>query len=77
MRVPTLPMRPTVLEVKDDIPVSTRDGCISDFVNPAVVNCTYGDADATRTHRAGRRVARRTLAARAASCSDSCTTSKW
>src|SRR5271166_5530157 len=26
VRVPALPMRPTVLEVKDDIPVSTRDG---------------------------------------------------
>jgi peptidoglycan/LPS O-acetylase OafA/YrhL len=49
VRVPTLPMRPTVLEVKDDIPASTRDGCISDFVNPAVVNCTYGDPAATRT----------------------------
>jgi peptidoglycan/LPS O-acetylase OafA/YrhL len=49
VRVPALPMRPTVLEVKDDIPASTRDGCISDFVNPAVVNCTYGDLAATRT----------------------------
>ena len=49
VRVPTLPMRPTVLEVKEDIPDSTRDGCISDFVNPAVVNCTYGDLAATRT----------------------------
>jgi peptidoglycan/LPS O-acetylase OafA/YrhL len=49
VRVPTLPMRPRVLEVKQDIPVSTRDGCISDFVNPAVVNCTYGDVAATRT----------------------------
>ncbi len=49
VRVPTLPMRPTVLEVRDDIPDSTRDGCISDFVNPAVVNCTYGDVAATRT----------------------------
>jgi peptidoglycan/LPS O-acetylase OafA/YrhL len=49
VRVPTLPMRPTVLEVKEDIPASTRDGCISDFVNPAVVNCTYGDLAATRT----------------------------
>lgn len=48
-RVPTLPMRPTVLEIKDDLPASTRDGCISDFVNPAVVNCTYGDASANRT----------------------------
>jgi peptidoglycan/LPS O-acetylase OafA/YrhL len=49
VRVPTLPMRPTVLEVKHDLPVSTRDGCISDFVNPAVVNCTYGDLAANRT----------------------------
>ena len=48
-RVPALPMRPTVLEVKDDVPVSTRDGCISDFVNPTVVNCAYGDVAATRT----------------------------
>ena len=49
VRVPTLPMRPTVLEVTQDHPASTRDGCISDFVNPAVVNCVYGDAAATRT----------------------------
>jgi peptidoglycan/LPS O-acetylase OafA/YrhL len=49
LRVPSLPMRPTVLEVKEDLPASTRDGCISDFVNPAVVNCTYGDVAATRT----------------------------
>lgn len=49
VRVPALPMRPTVLEVKEDVPASTRDGCISDFVNPAVVNCIYGDVAATRT----------------------------
>ncbi len=49
VRVPTLKIRPTVLEIKDDLPASTRDGCISDFVNPAVVNCTYGDVAATRT----------------------------
>jgi hypothetical protein len=49
VRVPTLRMRPTVLEIKEDLPATTRDGCISDFVNPAVVNCTYGDPDATRT----------------------------
>ncbi len=49
VRVPALPMRPTVLEVKDDLPASTRDGCISDFVNPAVVVCTYGDVAADRT----------------------------
>lgn len=49
VRVPSLPMRPSVLEVKDDLPASTPDGCISDFVNPAVVNCVYGDPVATRT----------------------------
>lgn len=49
VRVPTLPMRPTVLEVRQDHPASTIDGCISDFVNPAVVNCVYGDTAATRT----------------------------
>ncbi|BBX61182.1 acyltransferase [Mycobacterium saskatchewanense] len=49
VRVPALPMRPTVLEVKQDLPRSTRDGCISDFVNPAVVVCTYGDPAASRT----------------------------
>lgn len=49
VRVPTLPMRPTVLEVKQDLPASTKDGCISDFVNPTVVNCTYGDPAADRT----------------------------
>ncbi|GAB1812778.1 acyltransferase family protein [Mycobacterium sp. MUNTM1] len=49
LRVPALPMRPSVLEVKQDLPATTRDGCISDFVNPAVVTCTYGDVAADRT----------------------------
>ena len=48
-RVPKLPMRPTVLEAKDDIPESTTAGCISDFDNAGVINCTYGDKSATRT----------------------------
>lgn len=48
-RVPALPMRPTVLEAKDDIPESTIDGCISDFDNVGIINCTYGDKAATRT----------------------------
>ncbi|STZ56739.1 acyltransferase family protein [Mycolicibacterium tokaiense] len=48
-RVPDLPMRPTVLEAKDDLPQSTIDGCISDFSNIRVINCTYGDQQATRT----------------------------
>jgi len=48
-RVPQLPMRPTVLEAKKDLPASTNDGCISDFDNVGVINCTYGDKTATRT----------------------------
>ncbi|WP_246584985.1 acyltransferase family protein [[Mycobacterium] fortunisiensis] len=48
-RVPKLPMRPTVLEAKDDLPASTTDGCISDFGNLDVINCTYGDKTAART----------------------------
>ncbi len=49
MRVPKLPMRPTVLEAKKDLPETTMDGCISDFLNPGLINCTYGDKTATRT----------------------------
>jgi peptidoglycan/LPS O-acetylase OafA/YrhL len=48
-RVPMLPMRPTVLEAKNDLPETTADGCISDFNNGALINCTYGDKSATRT----------------------------
>jgi peptidoglycan/LPS O-acetylase OafA/YrhL len=49
VRVPKLRTRPTVLEAQQDYPLSTRDGCISDFANTAVINCTYGDKTATRT----------------------------
>lgn len=49
VRVPKLRMRPTVLEAKKDLPASTDDGCISDFANPTLINCTYGDENATRT----------------------------
>lgn len=48
-RVPKLRMRPTILEAKKDLPRSTRDGCISNFTNPDLVNCEYGDKEATRT----------------------------
>lgn len=48
-RVPKLRMRPTILEAKKDLPRSTRDGCISTFTNPALINCTYGDPEALRT----------------------------
>ncbi|WP_343572377.1 acyltransferase family protein [Mycobacterium sp.] len=49
VRVPTLRMRPTVLEAQTDYPPSTRDGCISDFKNTNVITCSYGDKTATRT----------------------------
>jgi peptidoglycan/LPS O-acetylase OafA/YrhL len=49
VKVPKLPMRPTVLEAKKDLPETTDDGCISDWGNPTVINCTYGDKAATRT----------------------------
>ena len=48
-KVPKLPMRPTVLEAKNDLPETTTDGCISDFDNVGVINCTFGDKSATRT----------------------------
>jgi peptidoglycan/LPS O-acetylase OafA/YrhL len=48
-RVPKLPMRPTVLEAKDDLPETTTDGCISDFDNGNVINCAFGDKSAGRT----------------------------
>ena len=49
LRVPTLRMRPTVLEAQTDYPPSTRDGCIGDFSNTVVIKCSYGDKNATRT----------------------------
>jgi peptidoglycan/LPS O-acetylase OafA/YrhL len=48
-KVPKLPMRPTVLEAKADLPATTLDGCMSDFDNSDVINCTFGDETATRT----------------------------
>jgi hypothetical protein len=42
-------MRPTVLEAKEDLPETTTDGCISDFDNSDVINCTFGDKAASRT----------------------------
>lgn len=49
VRVPKVPMRPTPMEAKDDVPVTTADNCISDFKNVDVIKCVYGDANATRT----------------------------
>ncbi|MDT5128102.1 MAG: hypothetical protein QOH54_3746, partial [Mycobacterium sp.] len=49
VKVPKLPMRPTVLEARDDIPESTTEHCISDFDDINVINCTYGDKSSTRT----------------------------
>jgi peptidoglycan/LPS O-acetylase OafA/YrhL len=49
VRVPKLPMRPTVYEAKKDLPETTIDGCISDFNDNSIKNCTYGDKAAVRT----------------------------
>ncbi len=49
VKVPKLPMRPTVLEARNDLPRTTEDGCISDFDNVGVITCNYGDDSATRT----------------------------
>lgn len=46
--VPTQRMRPTVLEAGADLPVSTNDGCISDFQDPSIRKCVYGDKLAPR-----------------------------
>ncbi|MBI3227367.1 MAG: acyltransferase [Mycolicibacterium cosmeticum] len=48
-KVPKLPMRPTVLEAKNDLPETTDDGCIADFDSVDILNCTYGDKDSPRT----------------------------
>jgi peptidoglycan/LPS O-acetylase OafA/YrhL len=48
-KVPKLPMRPTVLEARDDLPETTTEGCISDFETSDVINCTFGDKSARRT----------------------------
>jgi peptidoglycan/LPS O-acetylase OafA/YrhL len=47
--VPDAPMRPTVLEAKEDLPETTVDGCISDFESVEVITCSYGDQSATHT----------------------------
>ncbi|MGH3636494.1 MAG: acyltransferase family protein, partial [Mycobacterium sp.] len=49
VRVAKLRIRPTVLEASADLPAATKDGCISDFTNPALITCTYGDENAART----------------------------
>ncbi|RWA17029.1 hypothetical protein MBRU_18915 [Mycolicibacterium brumae DSM 44177] len=49
LRVPNVPMRPTVLEAEKDLPMSTDDKCISDFKNGDIVNCVYGDPNGRRT----------------------------
>ncbi|WP_024803162.1 acyltransferase family protein [Nocardia sp. BMG51109] len=48
---PTPParMRPSVLKAPNDVPPPTADGCIADWDNRAVITCTYGDLNATRT----------------------------
>ncbi|HEX9831830.1 MAG TPA: acyltransferase family protein, partial [Mycobacterium sp.] len=48
-KVPKLPMRPTVLEARNDLPRTTEDGCISDFDNVGIITCNYGDPSASHT----------------------------
>jgi peptidoglycan/LPS O-acetylase OafA/YrhL len=48
-RVAKLPMRPSVLEARDDLPMTSIDGCVSDFLSTELVMCEYGDRSATRT----------------------------
>ena len=49
VKVRQLPVRPMLLKAKKDLPETTIDGCISDFTNVDVINCTYGDKAAVRT----------------------------
>ncbi|MGB3481376.1 MAG: acyltransferase family protein [Mycobacterium sp.] len=48
-RVAKLPMRPSVLEAREDNPVTNADGCITDFLGTDLITCEYGDLSATRT----------------------------
>lgn len=48
-RVAKLPMRPSVLEAREDRPITSVDGCIADFLSTELVTCEYGDHNATRT----------------------------
>ncbi|MGV9796613.1 acyltransferase family protein [Mycobacterium sp. NPDC003449] len=47
-RVPELPMRPTVLEARRDLPAAPSGGCTSAAEYPALVTCTSGDVHAER-----------------------------
>ncbi|KAA0021265.1 acyltransferase family protein [Antrihabitans cavernicola] len=47
--VPDMPMRPTVLEAPNELPVSTPDGCFADLPESRVISCTYGRPNADRT----------------------------
>lgn len=46
---PDVPMMPEVLDAKREFPVTTWDGCISNFQTDDSVVCVYGDVDADRT----------------------------
>lgn len=48
-RVAKLPMRPSVLEARDDLPMTSIDGCVSDFLSTELITCEYGDQHAART----------------------------
>ena len=57
-------------------PVTTKDGCISDFSNTDVINCTYGDQ---RPPAPSRWPAARTPSTGSPhwTCSAGCTISRW
>jgi len=48
LRVPKLPVRPSVLEAAQDLPATIADRCISDFGDTTLRKCTYGDPRASR-----------------------------
>ncbi|WP_232375080.1 acyltransferase family protein [Mycolicibacterium mengxianglii] len=48
-RVAKLPMRPSVLEAREDQPATSVDGCITEFLSTDLITCVYGDQTATRT----------------------------
>ncbi|WP_415395001.1 acyltransferase family protein [Rhodococcus globerulus] len=47
--VPQASMVPSIFDAPLDLPITTLDGCISDFQQIDIVTCTYGDVTADRT----------------------------
>lgn len=49
LTIPSAPVRPNPDSTDDQYPDTTLTGCISNFSNPDLINCDYGDTDAERT----------------------------